>query len=263
MQPEVIAAIIGGFFLLASTTASIVSAILTQRTSSSVSRRSKELSRSIESSTRVTFVEGERESHEVLTRLTLNESLRINVTRFSPKSVTRQVRYVAAIKAKLIGTQFEDEHYGRLEKYNRLTSLNSDENKESLLNMLDDYVKSGCDNFTLRITADKNDFELLVFEKSKIAALCFHDLSKQDVVHSCIIVSDRDMYVNFYRLYQKLWNEDILLEVDFSKGIEHVNEQIEKLKKLEPITKNDGLSPIDSMIYESNLKIKAAELASK
>lgn len=260
MEPEIIAAIIGGIFLLASTAASIISLLATRRTSESVEKSSGELAQKLEETARVTYVEGERDAHDSLTKLTLKEEYRVNVTRFSPKSVQRQSRYFSAIRAKLMGSEFEESSYGKLEKYNRLTSLCSQENKESLILMIQDYLKFGCDNFTLRVTADKNDFELLIFEKSRVAALCFHDLSKQDVVHSCIIVTDRDMYVNFYRLYQKVWNEDILLEIDFSKGEEHVLEGLEVLKEMDPIEKSDDLSPMQSMVFEAERKIAAARL---
>ena len=261
MDSQIIAAIIGGTFLLLSTIASGMAAYFTKRTSDSVRSEGKRLSKRLDEASRVSFVEGERDAHDALTRLTLNEVSRVNVTRFSPKSVQRQSRYFSAIQAKLLGTQFENENYGKLEKYNRLTSLCSEENKHSLISMVELYLKNGVDNFTLRVTADKNDFELLVFEKSKIAALCFHDLSKQDVVHSCIIVSDRDMYVNFYRLYQKLWNEDILIEIDFSMGSEHIESQLEGLRKLNPIEKDDDLSPLDNVIFEAEAKIVASRLA--
>lgn len=260
MDTQILAAIIGGSFLLLSTIASGLAVYFTKRTSDSVRTESKRLSKRLDETARVTFVEGERDSHDALTRLTLNEVSRINVTRFSPKSVQRQARYFSAIKAKLLGTQFDGESYGKLEKYNRLTSFCSEENKESLISMVNEYINMGVDNFTLRVTADKNDFELLIFEKSKIAALCFHDLSKQDVVHSCIIVSDKDMYINFYRLYQKAWNEDILIEIDFSLGAEHVRSQLKKLEKFDPIEKNEDLSPLDNIIYEAEKKIAASKL---
>jgi hypothetical protein len=190
----------------------------------------------------------------------LNEKYRVDVTRFGPKSVQRQERYFSAIKAKLLGAQFEDESYGKLEKYNRLTCLGSDENKKSLISMVNDYLQMGCKNITLRVTIDKNDFELLIFEKSKKAALCFHDLSKQDVVHSCIIVNDPEMYINFYRLYQKLWTEDIILEIDFSLGVEHVKTQLSVLEKLEPVSKKDELAPLDNIIHEAEKKIAACKI---
>lgn len=260
MDTQILVAIIGGSFLLLSTIASGMSAYFTRRTSESVKTEGKRLSKRLDETSRVTFVEGERDSHDALTRLTLNELTRVDVTRFSPKSVQRQARYFSAIKAKLLGTQFDGENYGKLEKYNRLTSFCSEENKESLISMIGEYLNMGVDNFTLRVTADKNDFELLIFEKSKMAALCFHDLSKQDVVHSCIIVSDQDMFINFYRLYQKLWNEDILLEIDFSLGAEHVRGQLNKLEKLVPIEKDEDLSPLENIIHEADKKIAASKM---
>ncbi len=260
MAPEVIASIIGGSFLLLSTIASIIAAITTKRTSASVRTEGKKLSKRLDEATKVIYIEGERDSHDELTKLTLNENYRVNVTRFGPKSVQRQERYFSGIKAKLLGAQFENENYGKLEKYNSLTCLGSDENKKSLFSMINDYLQMGCKNITLRVTIDKNDFELLIFEKSKKAALCFHDLSKQDVVHSCIIVSDPDMYINFYRLYQKLWNEDIILEIDFSLGVEHVKNQIAVLEKIDPVEKNDELAPLDNVIHEAEKKIEACKI---
>ena len=260
METPIIASIIGGTFLLLSTVASGLAAYFTKRTSDSVKDEGRKLSKRLDESTRFTYVEGDHDAHDALTRLTLNEPLKVSVTRFSPRKVQRQKRYFQAVRAKILGTMFEEQNYGRLVRYNRITSLSSQENKESLIEMIEDYRKIGVDNVTIRITADKNDFELLIFEKTKIAALCFHDFSKQDVVHSCIIVSDIEMYANFERLYQKIWSEDILLELDFSLGDKHVEEQLNRLKHLQPIEKAGSLSPIDNIIAEAQKKIDAAKI---
>ena len=260
MSPEIIGAIIGGVFLLVSTAASTITALLARRTSQSVESQSNELAKRFDETAKVVFIQGERASFDALTRLTLREELRVRVSRFNPRQIQRQRRYYDSMVARVLGIAFEDEHYGKLETYYRLTSLNSEENKQSLIAMIEMFLERGCNNLLLRVTADKNDFELLVFDQLKSAAFCFHDLSKHDVVHSCLITTDPELFGNIEKLYQKVWNEDIILEIDFSEGPEAVRRQLAILREMPPIIKSDRLSPIESVIRESELKIEACRM---
>ena len=122
------------------------------------------------------------------------------------------------------------------------------------------FLEKGCNNLVLKVTADKNDFELVICESSKIAAFCFHDLGEKLVLHSCIITSDPSLFLKFKELYEKLWNQDAILEIDFSKGREHVLKKLETLKKLQPIKANPSLAPLESIIDEANLKLKACRV---
>ena len=187
MSPEVIAALVGGGFLVVSTIASTATALIARRTSQSIETQGDELSKRFDETAKVVLVEGERASFDALTRLTLQEELQVSATRFNPRGIQRQRRYFDAMSARILGTSFEGEHHGKLESYYRLTSLNSQENKQSIIDMIEMFLERDCNNLVLRVTADKNDFELLVFGQTKTAAICFHDLSQHDVVHSCLI----------------------------------------------------------------------------
>lgn len=260
MEGEVIAALIAGGFLLLSTAASTATALVTMRTSQSVEDQSNELAKRFDETAKVVFVEGERASFDALTRLTLQEEQRVHATRFSPRQIQRQRRYFDAVTTRILGKPFEGDHYGKLESYYRLTALNSEENKTSVITMAEMFLAQECSNLVIRVTADKNDFELLVFHSSRTAAMCFHDLSQHDVVHSCLITSDKDLFANLEKLFQKVWNEDILVEIDFSMGPDHVRRQIEVLRSLPVIHKDRRLSPIDSVMRESEMKIEACRL---
>lgn len=261
MGIEIWTGIIAGIFVLLNTVVSGITVNITKKMQKSVDDKSNDLSKKFDESTKFSFILGERASFDELTRITLDEPNRIRVTRFSPRKIERRERYTKAIKSRLLGLEFEDENYGKIEKYNRLTSLNSLENKESLLKQIDTYIEKECSNLVLKVTNDKNDFELVIAEKNKISVLCFHDQGSNDVLHSCLITKDEDLYIKFSELYEKLWNEDILLEIDFSLGKKHVLEMREKLEKLTPVNKSKHLSPIENIIHESNLKIEGCKIA--
>lgn len=260
MSPEIIAALVAGGFLLVSTAASTATVLFSRRTSKSVESQGDELAKRFDETAKVVLVEGERASFDALTRLTLQEELRVSATRFSPRGIQRQRRYFDAMAARILGTSFEGEHHGKLESYYRLTSFNSEENKQSLIEMIEMLLSRDCNNLVLRVTADKNDFELLVFHQTRAAAICFHDLSKHDVVHSCLITRDAALFNHIEKFYQKVWNEDILLEVDFSLGEDEVRKRLETIRAMPPIEKSDRLSRIDSAIYEAEQKIEALRL---
>lgn len=262
MSSEVIAAIVAGVFLLISTIASTITALVAKRTNESVESQGNELAKRFDETAKVSFIEGERASFDALTRLTLREELRVRVTRFNPRQIQRQKRYYDAMVARTLGRSFEEEHHGKLESYYRLTSLNSKENKQSLIEMTELFLEQGCNNLVLRVTADKNDFELLVFDQLKTAAFCYHDLSNHDVVHSCLITTDPELFANIEKFYQKVWNEDILLEIDFTLGTEEVRKQLDVLRNMPVIEKSDRLSPLESVIRESELKIEACRMVS-
>jgi hypothetical protein len=257
LSPEIISALIAGAFLTVSTAASTITAIITRRTSAEIKQDGLNLSKRFDESTKISFVEGERACFAALVTLTLEEKSCVGATRFGQRSIHRQPRYFNAIRARLVGEPMEGHNYGQLDKYMRLASLTSDENKTSLVSMIEEYLELGVNNVVIRVTADKNDFELLVFEDSKAIALCLHDMSKQDVVHSCMIIRDNDLYLNFYQLYDKLWNEDILLEFDFSHGRKHIEDQLGKLRRMEAVKKNFSLPPVNRAIDEARKKISA------
>ena len=83
-----------------------------------------------------------------------------------------------------------------------------------------------------------HDFELIIAESSKTAVFCFHDLGNQVELNSCFITTDQDLFYNFSQLYEKLWNENILLDIDFSRGKEYVSEMRKKLVDMQPKYKN-------------------------
>lgn len=257
MSPEVLAQLVAGGFLLVSTAASTTTAILARRTSETIENQGDELAKRFDETAKVVFVEGERASFDALTRLTLREELRVSATRFNPRGIQRQRRYFEAMAARILGTTFEDEHHGKLETYYRLTSLNSEENKQSVIDMVEMLLEKGCNNLILRVTADKNDFELVIFHQLKTAVICFHDLSQHDVVHSALITRDDGLFGNIEKFYQKVWNEDVLVEVDFSHGPEHVREQLDVIRQIPVVAKSKQLSPIESAVREAELKIEA------
>ncbi len=259
MDPIIIAAIITGGALIANTVVTILSAVASKRLQKTVDEHSSELSKKFDESTQIVFIDGEKAAFDALTRLTLSEPTRVRVTRYNPRKIQRQRRYFNSIVSRINGSEFEGEPYSRLERYNRLTSINSEENKQSLIAQINTFLEEKCDNLILRVTADKNDFEVLIFEGSETAAFCFHDLGTQNVIHSCIITRDLQVFRKFRDLYEKLWNEDILLEIDFSLGSEHVKEMLRKLKSIAPVAKRNNLSPIDNMIYEAKKKLEACE----
>ena len=100
----------------------------------------------------------------------------------------------------------------------------------------------------------------MISESKKTAAFCFHDLGTQEVLHACFVTSDRELYIKFAELYEKLWAEDIIMEIDFSLGRDHVLLMKEKLSTMKPIEKRNDLSPLENIIIEAKLKIKACEL---
>ena len=206
------------------------------------------------------FIEGEKASAESLIRLTLQEERKIRVTRFNPRKIQHEKRYFDAMVAKILGESFDNVRHARVGKYCRLTALNSVENRQSLQHMGQMFLERGCNNLVLRVTADKNDFELLIFDQLRVAGLCFHDLSQQDVVHSCLITRDPSLFSNFEQLYHKLWNEDTLLQIDFSAKKDVVRKQLASLADLPSIEKSQDLSRIGNIKHESELKIKVCEL---
>lgn len=264
MDPAIIAAIITGVALLANTIVTVLLANASKKLKQSVDQSSNELSKKFDESTQIVFIDGEKASFDALTRLTLSEPVRIRVTRFNPRKIERQKRYFSSVYSRITGSDFDGENCSKLEKYNRLTSINSDENKNSLISQINSFLEAKCDNLVLRVTADKNDFEVLIFEGSEVAAFCFHDLGTQNVVHSCVITRDKQVFQKFRDLYEKLWNEDILLEIDFSMGEEHVRKMLHKLEQINPINnKERGLSPIDNMVREAKLRMEACDVVSK
>ena len=216
MNVEIAVAIIAGIFLVLNTIISIFSAQVVKKLEKSVDNQSDTLAKKIDETTRFAFIHGEKASFDALTRLTLEENTKVQVTRFNPRKIQHQPRYFTSVIARVLGHSFENEPQSKLELYTRLTSLNSEENKKSLIEQVEMFLNNGCDNLVLKITADKNDFELVICESSKIAAFCFHDLGEQSVLHSCIITSDTSLFLKFKELYEKLWNQDAILEIDFS-----------------------------------------------
>ncbi len=260
MTTEIWTALIAGGFLVLNTIVSVITVQITKRMQKSVDDNSDSLKKKFEETTKFSFVHGERATFDALTRITLDEPNRVRVTRFNPRKIQRKERYFNAITSRLMGTEFEGENYGKLEKYNRLTSLNSQENKDSLIQQIDYFLEKGCSNLVLRVTNDKNDFEVVISESKRIAAFCFHDLGTQEVLHSCFVTSDRELYMKFAELYEKLWAEDILMEIDFSLGREHIISMKEKLSKINPVEKRKNLSPLDNIISEAKLKIEGCEI---
>ncbi len=263
MDPQVFATIIAGIFLLASTVTSVITAMMAKKTSDSVKHQSAALSKKFDETAKVVFIEGERACFDALTRLTLQEKIRTRVTRFNPRKIQRQKRYYDAMVARVQGTLFEDEAYGRIEKYYRLTALNSEENKQSVIEMCRYFLGKGCSNLVLRVTLDKNDFELVIFDQLKTAVFCFHDFNKHDVVHSCLITRDEGLYVYFEQLYEKIWREDTILEVDFSLGDSVVEEKIKLLESLPPNIDKEYLSPLEGTKLEARYKIDICDKIAK
>lgn len=263
MDSQILAAIIAGIFLIASVIISTFTAFLTKRTSDSIKSQGVELANKFDETAKVLFIDGERASFDALTRLTLQEKHRARVTRFNPKRIQRQKRYYDAMVARILGTPFEDDSYGRIEKYFRLTAYNSEENKNSLVDMCKFFQEKESANLILRITADKNDFELVIFEQLKTAVFCFHDFNKHDVLHSCLITRDEGLFVYFEQLYEKLWKEDILLEIDFSAEKSIVSEKIKLLESMPIAPNKDILSPLDGTKVEAQFKIDMCNFLSK
>ena len=263
MDPQIFSTIIAGVFLIASIVASILSTLYSKKTSDSIKHQSAVLSKKFDETAKVSFIEGERDCFDALTKLTLHEKLRARVTRFNPRRIERQKRYYDAMVSRVLGTPFEDDTYGRIEKYYRLTALNSEENKQSVIDMSRFFQSKGCTNLVLRVTLDKNDFELVIFDQQKTAVFCFHDFNKHDVVHSCLITKDEGLYVYFEQLYEKIWREDSILEIDFSLGENNVTEKIKILESLPIITSKDNLSPMDGTKVEARAKIEICDLLSK
>lgn len=259
MDPIIVAAVITSGALIGNTVVTMISAVTSKRLQKTVDEHSSELSKKFDESTQIIFIDGEKSAFDALTRLTLSEPTRVRVTRYNPRKIQRQRRYFASIVSRINGSEFEGENYSRLEKYNRLTSINSEENKQSLISQVNKFLAEECDNLILRVTADKNDFEVIIFEGSETAAFCFHDLGTQNVIHSCIITRDLQVFRKFRDLYEKLWNEDILLEIDFSLGSAHVKKMLGKLENIDPVEKKNNLSPIDNMMHEAKKKLEACE----
>ena len=122
MTTEIWTAIIAGGFLILNTIVSVITVQLTKRMQKSVDDNSDSLKKKFEETTKISFIQGERATFDVLTRLTLEEPNRVRVTRFNPRKIQRKERYFNAITSRLIGGEFEGENYGKLERYNRLTS---------------------------------------------------------------------------------------------------------------------------------------------
>lgn len=260
MNIEIGVAILGGIFLLVNTIISAFSAQIVKKLEKSVDNQSDTLSRKIDQTTRFAFIHGEKASFDTLTRLTMEEKTKIQVTRFNPRKIQNQPRYFSAVVSRILGQPFENENQSKLELYTRLTSLNSEENKQSLIEQVELFLEKGCDNLILKVTADKNDFELVICESSKFAAYCFHDPSEKILLHSCIVTSDPSLFLKFKELYEKLWNQDALLVIDFSKGRKHIAKQLEILRKIEPIKANPSLAPLESIMHEANLKLNACQV---
>ena len=260
MNIEIGVAIVGGIFLLINTIISAFSAQIVKRLEKSVDNQSDTLSKKIDETTRFAFIHGEKASFDALTRLTIEEKTKVQVTRFNSRKIQNQERYFSSVVSRILGQTFEGEPQSKLELYTRLTSLNSEENKESLIEQVGLFLERGCNNLVLKITADKNDFELVICESSKIAAFCFHDLGEKLVLHSCIVTSDPSLFLKFKELYEKLWNQDAILEIDFSKGRDHVLKKLKTLRKLEPIKANSSLAPLESIMHEANLKLNACQI---
>jgi hypothetical protein len=260
MASEIYTSLIAGIFVLLNTIVSVVTIHVTKRIQRSVDRKSDSLRKSFEETSKFRFIEGERASFDELTRVTLNEPNRIRVTRFNPQKIQKKERYSQAFTSRILGTEFEGENYGKLERYNRLTSFNSQENKDSILQQIDFFLEKGATNLILRITADKNDFEVILADSKKTAFFCFHDLGQQEVLHSCLITTDYDLFIKFSELYEKLWNQDILLEIDFSLGRDHVIAMREKILHLTPVKKESNLAPFDNIVNEARIKIENCKI---
>lgn len=165
--------------------------------------------------------------------------------------------------ARVLGTAFEDETYGKIEKYYRITALNSEENRKSVIDMCRFFQGKGTTNLVLRVTLDKNDFELVIFDQLKTAVFCFHDFNRHDVVHSCLITRDEGLYVYFEQLYEKIWREDSVLEIDFSLGDQAVEEKIKLLASLPAGFTKEHLSPIEGIRLEAQNKIAICAIIEK
>jgi len=270
MDSVIIASIItsGGFLISAAATiiftrVSKKLTIAVEKNSLDLSKKfeknSLDLSKKFDESAQITFIDGEKAAFDALTRLTLSEQDCIKVTRFNSRSIQRQDRYFSSVVSRITGGEFEGESQSKLEKYNRLTSLNSEENKQSIISQVEEFLKSHCDRLIMRITTNKNDFEVVICDGSETAVICFHDFGTQNVIHSCLITRDHQVFRKFRDLYEKLWNEDILMEIDFSLGEKHVKARLDVLKFIDPIEKKNNLSPIDNMIYETKKKLEACE----
>jgi len=263
METDITVEFISGGFLILNSILGAFFIYMTGKTKNKIEEQGSLLLKKFDDTVKIQLLEGEQETVDALKQLTLEESDRVRVTRFNQREIQKRSAYYDAMTARIVGGKYDGRNYGKLERYYRLTSFNSEENKTSIIKMVEQFGTGRCDNLILRVTADKNDFELLIFEKSKVAALCFHDLGNLDVVHSCMIVRDEALFDNFYLLYQKLWHEDILMEIDFSKGKEHVEEALVMLKSLKPIERGNsiGSSILDS-IEEAKGKIRAMEALS-
>lgn len=259
MDSVITAAIITSGVLVANTIITIFSATTSKKLQKTVNKHSSELAKKFDASTQIRFIDGEKAVFDALTQLTLSEPIRVRVTRYNPRKIQKQHRYFSSIMSRINGSEFEGENCSRLENYNRLTSINSEENKRSLISQANIFLKEKCDNFVLKVTTNKNNFEVLIFEGSETAVFCFHDLETKNIIHSCIITRDPQVFRKFLDFYEKLWNEDILLEIDFSLGREHVEKMLEILENIDPVTKKYNLSPFDNIIYEANKKIEACK----
>ena len=260
MDVDIAVALISGGFLLLNTFVAHKVIKNSEKARENIEEQSALLSKKFDESSKINLIEGESETVSALKLLTLKEKKRVRVTRFNSRAIQKRGAYYQAMKTRILGGNFDGKNYAKLERYYRLTSLNSQENKESLIAMIDEFSSEDSGNYILRITADKNDFELLIFEESKVAALCFHDVSNLDVVHSCMIVRDNALFENFLHLYHKLWHEDILLEIDFSRGADHIKRARDLLSGLSPIERSNTIetSAIES-VNEARNKIIAFE----
>lgn len=260
MTSEIWTATVAGIFLILNTIVSVIIVNVTKRINKSVNDNSVSIKKKFEETAKFIFVQGERATFDELTRITLEEPQRIRVTRFNPRKIERKERYFKAVSTRILGEEFEGEKYGKLEKYNRLTSINSLENKESLIHQIDYYLEKGCNNLVLRVTNDKNDYEIVISEGKRIAAFCFHDMGKQEVLQSAFITSDHELYIKFTEMYEKIWAEDTLMEIDFSLGRSHILAMRDKLQQIEPVMKRPDLSPLDNIINEAMLKIEGCKI---
>lgn len=199
-----------------------------KKASDDAKKTSSEVGEMLSEYNKFKFIRGERAAFEELTKITLTEPDRLMVTRFNPRAIQRQKEYFDAIELRITGKECK-----QLARYNRLVSLNSKENKKSLLDQIDTFLEKKCDNLVIKVTKKRNDFEVIIAESLHTVVFCFHDWSNEAVVNSCFVTSDTDLYSNFLQLYEKMWNDDILMEIDFSLGEDNVRSMRDKLEKMD------------------------------
>lgn len=147
---------------------------------------------------------------------TLAASSYVFATRFSPVPVSSAVVYYNAFKSKVKGEPFDGRSVSPVLDYRRLMNINSKEKFKNLKQMVEDF--KGCpDNMVINITSQNNHFEIVVIDDEE-AFLCFHSLSPGKlIVMSSLHILDEGAVQKLRELYERMWQKDIFLEIDFSQ----------------------------------------------